>query len=79
MVSIFAIGVGGALAGRGADLFIIDDPHSEQDAKLGKSDVYFSQLGSGFNLVHLQRLMPGGAIVVVMTRWSKLRPNWTNS
>ena len=31
----FAIGVGGALAGRGADLFIIDDPHSEQDAKLG--------------------------------------------
>ena len=36
----FAIGVGGALAGRGADLFIIDDPHSEQDAKLGKSDVF---------------------------------------
>ena len=32
----FAIGVGGALAGRGADLFILDDPHSEQDAKLGK-------------------------------------------
>jgi len=28
----FAIGVGGALAGRGADLFIIDDPHSEQEA-----------------------------------------------
>jgi hypothetical protein len=28
----FAIGVGGALAGRGADLFIIDDTHSEQDA-----------------------------------------------
>ena len=36
----FAIGVGGALAGRGADLFIIDDPHSEQDAKLGRSDVF---------------------------------------
>ena len=36
----FAIGVGGALAGRGADLFIIDDPHSEQDAKLGKPDVF---------------------------------------
>ena len=36
----FAIGVGGALAGRGADLFIIDDPHSEQDAKLGKAEVF---------------------------------------
>jgi len=36
----FAIGVGGALAGRGADLFIIDDPHSEQDAKLGRPDVF---------------------------------------
>ena len=35
----FAIGVGGALAGRGADLFIIDDPHSEQDAKTGRADV----------------------------------------
>ena len=28
------------MAGRGADLFIIDDPHSEQDAKLGKGDVF---------------------------------------
>ena len=28
----YAVGTGGALAGRGADLFIIDDPHSEQDA-----------------------------------------------
>ena len=36
----FAIGVGGALAGRGADLFIIDDPHSEQEAKTGRPDVF---------------------------------------
>jgi hypothetical protein len=28
----FAVGVGGAMTGRGADLLIIDDPHSEQDA-----------------------------------------------
>jgi len=67
----FAIGVGGALAGRGADLFIIDDPHSEQDAKTGRPDVFlpvWEWLQSG----PLQRLMPGGAIIVVMTRWSKL-------
>jgi predicted phage terminase large subunit-like protein len=67
----FAIGVGGALAGRGADLFIIDDPHSEQDAKLGKADV-FLPAWEWFQSGPLQRLMPGGAIVVVMTRWSKL-------
>ena len=30
----YAAGVGGALAGRGADLFVIDDPHSEQDVKI---------------------------------------------
>jgi len=29
----YAAGVGGALAGRGADLFVIDDPHSEQDVQ----------------------------------------------
>ena len=28
----FAAGVGAAMTGRGADLLIIDDPHSEQDA-----------------------------------------------
>jgi predicted phage terminase large subunit-like protein len=67
----FAIGVGGALAGRGADLFIIDDPHSEQDAKLGRADV-FLPAWEWFQSGPLQRLMPGGAIIVVMTRWSKL-------
>jgi len=67
----FAIGVGGALAGRGADLFIIDDPHSEQDAKLNRSDV-FLPAWEWFQSGPLQRLMPGGAIIVVMTRWSKL-------
>ena len=67
----FAIGVGGALAGRGADLFIIDDPHSEQEAKTGRPDV-FLPAWEWFQSGPLQRLMPGGAIVVVMTRWSKL-------
>jgi len=67
----FAIGVGGALAGRGADLFIIDDPHSEQDAKLGRADV-FLPAWEWFQSGPLQRLMPGGSIIVVMTRWSKL-------
>jgi predicted phage terminase large subunit-like protein len=67
----FAIGVGGALAGRGADLFIIDDPHSEQEAKQGRADV-FLPAWEWFQSGPIQRLMPGGAIIVVMTRWSKL-------
>ena len=67
----FAIGVGGALAGRGADLFIIDDPHSEQDAKTGRPDI-FMPAWEWFQSGPLQRLMPGGAIIMVMTRWSKL-------
>jgi predicted phage terminase large subunit-like protein len=67
----FAIGVGGALAGRGADLFIIDDPHSEQDAMQGRPDV-FDPAWEWFQSGPIQRLMPGGAIIVVMTRWSKL-------
>lgn len=67
----FAIGVGGALAGRGADLFIIDDPHSEQDGVQGRSDV-FEPAWEWFQSGPVQRLMPGGAIIVVMTRWSKL-------
>ena len=63
----FAAGVGGAITGRGADLLIIDDPHSEQDA-LSPSvlDGHYEWYTSGPR----QRLQPGGAIVLVMTRWS---------
>jgi predicted phage terminase large subunit-like protein len=67
----YAVGVGGALAGRGADLFVIDDPHSEQDIK-ANSKATFENAWSWFQTGPLQRLMPGGAIIVVMTRWSLL-------
>jgi predicted phage terminase large subunit-like protein len=63
--------VGGALAGRGADLFVVDDPHSEQDIKTN-SNLTFDQAWSWFQTGPLQRLMPGGAIIVIMTRWSLL-------
>ena len=67
----YAAGVGGALAGRGADLFLIDDPHSEQDVK-ANSRLAFDSAWSWLQTGPLQRLMPGGAIIVVMTRWSLL-------
>ena len=63
----FAAGVGGAITGRGADLLIIDDPHSEQDALSPHVlDAHYEWYTSGPR----QRLQPGGAIVLVMTRWS---------
>lgn len=65
----YAVGVGGALAGRGADLFVIDDPHSEQDIK-ANSRATFDNAWSWFQTGPLQRLMPDGAIIVIMTRWS---------
>jgi len=67
----YAAGVGGALAGRGADLFVIDDPHSEQDVKIN-SRLAFDTAWSWFQTGPLQRLMPGGAIIVIMTRWGLL-------
>lgn len=67
----YAAGVGGALAGRGADLFVIDDPHSEQDVK-ANSRLAFDTAWSWFQTGPLQRLMPGGAIIVIMTRWGLL-------
>ena len=67
----YAAGVGGALAGRGADLFVVDDPHSEQDVK-SNSRLAFDTAWSWFQTGPLQRLMPGGAIIVIMTRWSLL-------
>jgi predicted phage terminase large subunit-like protein len=66
----FAIGVGGAVTGKGADLLIIDDPHSEQEAKQGNPAVYDS-VYEWYTSGPRQRLQPGGAIIVVMTRWSK--------
>jgi len=75
----FAIGVGGAVTGKGADLLIIDDPHSEQEAKLAANDPsIFDSVYEWYTSGPRQRLQPGGAIVVVMTRWSLKDLNWSS-
>ena len=63
----FAAGVGGAITGRGADLLIIDDPHSEQDALNPEA---LERAYEWYTSGPRQRLQPGGKIIVVMTRWS---------
>ena len=64
----YAVGVGSNLAGRGGDLIIIDDPHSEQTAL---STSGFDLAWDWYTGGPRQRLQPGGAIVLVQTRWSE--------
>ncbi len=68
----YAIGVGGTVTGKGADIFIIDDPHSEQEAILAESnpEIYNTAI-EWYESGPRQRLQPGAAIIVVMTRWSQ--------
>jgi len=68
----FAIGVGGAVTGKGADLLIIDDPHSEQEAAMAASNPeIYDKVYEWYTSGPRQRLQPGGAIVIVMTRWAQ--------
>ena len=62
----FAVGVGGAMTGRGANLLIIDDPHSEQDAL---SELALDNAWEWYTSGPRSRLQPAGAVVIVMTRW----------
>jgi len=68
----FAIGVGGTVTGKGADLLIIDDPHSEQEAAIAAtSPEVYDKVYEWYSSGPRQRLQPGGSIIVIMTRWSK--------
>lgn len=65
--SMNAIGAGGAITGKGADLLIIDDPikNAEQALSSGQRE----KLWEWFNAVALTRLEPDGKIIIVQTRW----------
>lgn len=64
----FACGVGSALAGRGADLLLVDDPHNEQDIINGNFEV-FEKAYEWFTYGARTRLMPGGRVAIIQTRW----------
>ena len=64
----YAAGVGSSITGRGADLLIIDDPHTEQDSM---SDTAMERAYEWYTSGPRQRLQPGGSILVVMTRWAE--------
>jgi predicted phage terminase large subunit-like protein len=64
----YACGIGSALAGRGADLLLVDDPHSEQDVINGNFTV-FEKAYEWFTFGARTRLMPGGRVAIIQTRW----------
>ena len=64
----YACGIGSSIAGRGAHLLLIDDPHSEQDVLSGNFDV-FDKAYEWFTYGARTRLMPGGRVAIVQTRW----------
>jgi len=64
----YACGIGSALAGRGADLLLVDDPHSEQDVINGNFEV-FEKAYEWFTFGARTRLMPGGRVAIIQTRW----------
>jgi hypothetical protein len=64
----FACGIGSSIAGRGAHLLLVDDPHSEQDVINGNFAV-FEKAYEWFTFGARTRLMPGGRVAIVQTRW----------
>ena len=65
--SYFALGVGGAATGRGAHLLLIDDPSKGREE--ADSETYRRRLKDWYRSVAYTRLMPGGAVIIILTRW----------
>ncbi len=63
----YAVGVGGPLTGRGAHLLLIDDP--VKDREQADSEIGRKRIRDWYTSTAYTRLMPGGRIVVIQTRW----------
>jgi len=64
--NLFATGMTGPVLGRRAELIIVDDPTSQQDAQ---SETVMEQQKLWFKQTLMSRLKPGGRCVVILTRW----------
>jgi len=60
-------GVGGGITGRGMDIGVIDDP--VKDAEQAYSQTYRDKVWEWYQSTFYTRLMPGGGILVILTRW----------
>jgi hypothetical protein len=64
---MYCVGVGGGITGRGADVFIIDDPVKNNEQAM--STVYRDKTLDWFQSVATTRLAPESSIIIIMTRW----------
>jgi predicted phage terminase large subunit-like protein len=62
-----AAGIGGAITGLGADVLLVDDP--VKSAEAADSPTYRERAWEWFTQTAIPRLEPGGAIVLIGTRW----------
>lgn len=62
-----AAGVGTAVTGRGADIALIDDPFKDREE--ADSERRRELVWDWYRSTLFTRLMPGGAIVLIQTRW----------
>lgn len=65
--NLVAAGVGGGITGKGADLFIIDDP--VKDMEQASSETYRRKTYEWYQMVVQSRLTPNGKKILMMTRW----------
>ena len=63
----YATGRGGAITGRGADLLLLDDLIKDTDE--ARSDAVRRSVHDFFRQVAFTRLQPGGACILIGTRW----------
>ena len=63
----YAVGVGGPLTGRGAHLLLIDDPVKNREE--AESEIIRKKTKDWYTSTAYTRLMPGGRIVIIQTRW----------
>jgi predicted phage terminase large subunit-like protein len=63
----YAVGRGGPITGRGAHFLVLDDPIKDREE--ANSETIRKSLHEWFASVAYTRLMPGGAIIIIQTRW----------
>jgi hypothetical protein len=64
---VLAVGIGGAFTGRPADVLLIDDPI--KDARAADSPLIRQRAWEWWTHVARVRVAPGGAVILVQTRW----------
>ena len=64
---VLAVGVGGSITGRGANILVIDDPvknREEADSETTRASTWNWYTSTAYT-----RLMPGAGVLVIQTRW----------